>query len=61
MREKGDGKECQEEIERDLKDKDWEGMGRMRRNGNRRRGKGWDDERNGMGRYVGKGTGRDKE
>jgi hypothetical protein len=36
-------------------------MGRMRRNGKRRIGKGWDDERNGMGRYVGKMIGRDKE
>ncbi len=33
----------------------------MRRNGKRRIGKGWDDERNGMGRYVGKMIGRDKE
>jgi hypothetical protein len=52
MREKGDGKECQKGIETGLEEKDWEEMGRMRKNGQRRRKKGWEDERNGMGRYV---------
>ncbi len=33
----------------------------MRRNGKRRIVKGWDDERNGMGRYVRKGIGRDEK
>jgi hypothetical protein len=70
--EKGDGKECQEGIERDdekgieregdkrdWEEKDWEEMGKMRRNGKRRSEKGWEDERNEMGRYVRKGMGRD--
>jgi hypothetical protein len=64
MRERRDGSKCQEEIERDdekgiegeeverdWEEKDWEGMGRMRRNGN---------ERKGMGRYVGKGEEENK-